>query len=403
MEEVLNKVNAALQEALEALEGPLKQQRLDTLLDADSLPDRQTWELASKTVDLADNVVRLLRPPAEQLAESYLAYLDTKCLVAAVEHDIPDHLAAGPLTIAELAAKADLQPVRLAQIMRVLSANGIFQLDGASRAYAHSPSSLLLTKSHWTQWHRWVPLYGTRFCRAAEGIPRAVAAGEPRTAAQIAYATDLSIFDYAAQNGWQDEFHAVLGAGARAQARGMLADYPWADLDGATVLDIGGGGGDFIAALLRAHPRLRGAVLELPSVVDLLRAKLAGPLADVADRLVELHAGDFLRDVPPAEVYTVKWTLHNWSDADCARVLANARGALIHTPRARLVIIDAVLRDGRSSRVWRFGDVLMAVTANGQERSEDEWRALAAQAGWTVSGIWPMRSTWASAIELRPI
>jgi len=72
MDRLLQKINLVLQEAVEALEGPLKADRLDKLQVTDSLPDKETFNLASKTVNLADKVVRLLQPPALQLAESYL-------------------------------------------------------------------------------------------------------------------------------------------------------------------------------------------------------------------------------------------------------------------------------------------------------------------------------------------
>lgn len=72
MDAMLQKVNLALNEAVDAFEGPLKMDRLNTLQTTDSLPDKGTWNLASQTVDLADKVLQLLQPPALQLAESYL-------------------------------------------------------------------------------------------------------------------------------------------------------------------------------------------------------------------------------------------------------------------------------------------------------------------------------------------
>lgn len=72
MDSALQTLNLALQEALHAFEGELEAERLKALKTTDSLPDEATWSLALRTVDLADRVVRLLQPPATQLAESYL-------------------------------------------------------------------------------------------------------------------------------------------------------------------------------------------------------------------------------------------------------------------------------------------------------------------------------------------
>ncbi|KAL2135469.1 hypothetical protein VTI74DRAFT_8328 [Chaetomium olivicolor] len=407
MNSMLKQLNATLREAVDALDGPFKRELLDALKSPDSLPDKETWKLAFETVDLADKIIRQVQPPALQLAESYLAYLDTKCLWTAVSNNIPDILASsGPQPITELARLSGLQPLRLRQIMRVLHNNGIFSHDAATGRYSNSASSLLLTKTHWTQWYRWVELYGNEFYDAARQIPAAVQADEVRSAAQIAYGTNQNIFAYFAARGLQDKFHATLGAGAVAQAPGMLADYPWEGLGDATVLDVGGGGGDFIAALLRTHQGLRGALLELESVVAMVRPRFRdadGLFADVGDRMVALHIGDFRNEVPAYEVYTMKWCLHNWGDLDVVRILSAVRRAIVETPRARMVIIEAVLAEGRSSRVWRFGDMTMMSTVNGQERTEEEWRSVAAKAGWVIKSISPLRNAWAAAIDLRPI
>ncbi|KAF2092854.1 S-adenosyl-L-methionine-dependent methyltransferase [Rhizodiscina lignyota] len=405
MDNTLREAISSLQEAVDALEGPLRTERLRTLQNSDSLPDKETWTLASQTVNLADKLVRLIQPPALQLAESYLAYIDTKCLCAAVQHDIPDELSSGPLTIDELAKRSRLKPLRMKQIMRVLHNNGIFEFEGASQTYSNSPSSTLLVKNHWTQWHRWVSLYGNEFYDFACGIPEAIKSGEARSAAQITHKTDKNIFRYFAEQGKQEKFHKALGAGAVAQAPGMLADYDWGELGDAVVMDIGGGGGDFIVSLLRAHPSLSGALFELDTVVDMVRPKFQdadGEFADVGARMVDLRVGDFLGEVPAYEIYTMKWCLHNWSDENVLKILRAVRRAIRLTSRARMVIIESVLADGRSSRIWRYGDVTMMSTVNGQERTEMEWRSLAARTGWSVKQIVLLRNVWAAAIDLRP-
>jgi hypothetical protein len=99
----------------------------------------------------------------------------------------------------------------------------------------------------------------------------------------------------------------------------------------------------------------------------------------------------------------MNWCSHNWADDGVLRSLCAVRKTIRVTPRARMVIIESVLADGRSSRVWRYGDLIMMATVNGQERTEGEWRALVTEAGWRVEDITPLRNVWAAAIEIKPV
>ncbi|PSN67012.1 S-adenosyl-L-methionine-dependent methyltransferase [Corynespora cassiicola Philippines] len=406
VDSALLNLQKALKDACEALEGPLNQERIDSLQDSNKLPNKQSSLIASQTVDLLDRVSRLVQPPVSVLAESYLAYYDTKCLWAAVENDIPDHLENGPRTVEELAALSSLQPLRLRQILRVLHNNSIFTYNAADDTYANSPASALLVKSHWTQWHTWTDLYGNEFYDMARGIPLAIRAGEARSAAQVEYNTTKSIFHYFAEKGLVAKLHRTLGSGAIAQAPGMIADYDWAEVGDAHVLDIGAGGGDFLASLLRAHPSMTGAILELESVVELVKPMFDGPdgkFKDLSGRVTHFHIGDFTKEVPANSIYTMKWCLHDWKDEDVVRILKNVRKAIVMEPLSRLVVIESVLQEGRSGRIARYGDITMMVGANGQERTENDWRRLAELSGWAIKSVSPLRNAWPAAIDLRPI
>jgi hypothetical protein len=313
----------------------------------------------------------------------------------------------GAKTVSALAEASHADPTRLTQILRLLRNNGIFAYDESTGTYRNNPASVLLRTDHWTQWHRWVDLYGSEFYDMARGIPAAVMArnAATRTAAQIAFGTDKSVFDYADEHGWLERLIGTIGAAAVAQAPGIVEDYPWGEVAGTTVLDVGGGSGDFIAALLRAFPTMKGAVLDTAQVIEHVTTPsfrgAEGKFADVGGRLTELIAGDFLQDIPPFEVYTMKWCLHDWGDEDVVKVLKNARKAIVPGPNSRFVIIEAVLSEGRKGRLARLGDVTMMVAAGGRERAYEEWKDLAERSGWRLAAVRSLRNAWPSAIELR--
>jgi hypothetical protein len=94
-------------------------------------------------------------------------------------------------------------------------------------------------------------------------------------------------------------------------APGIIQDYPWDDVSDETVLDVGGGGDSFIATLLRNFSTIKGSIYDLPHVIvhtsDLFSE--SGTSADLTDRVPQanLIGGDFIKRVPPSEVYTMKW------------------------------------------------------------------------------------------------
>lgn len=317
-----------------------------------------------------------------------------------------DLLAAGPLSLSDLAKACSANSHRLGQILKPLYNNAIFGYDSTTSKYFNNHVSELLRSDHWTQWHNWVELYGNQFYDIARGIPESIKEGQNRWGAQINYNTDDNMFTYFQSQGWVPQLHRTLGGGAEAMAPGILADYPWADVANKTVLDIGGGGGGFLSSLLREHKTMRGGIFDLSGVIEHAKPFFlkGGKYEDLEDRVPaqNLVPGNFLEWIPNFEVYTIKWTLHDWKDAESLTILRNIRRAIVPGEKSRLVILESILSDGRTGRLSRYGDINMMMTANGQERTEAQWRKLAEEAGWTIKGIFPMRGAWVQAIDLRP-
>ncbi|UNI23714.1 hypothetical protein JDV02_009516 [Purpureocillium takamizusanense] len=403
----LGNLQQTLRTALDALKSPATAAALQSALHDDTrLPDKAIAGLASDAVDLLAEVEQLLQPAHLILADHFLGYTDTKCLVAANELHLADILANGPLNIQELAKASNARADRLGQVLMPLRNNGIFSYNSSTGEYANTHVSTLLRSDHWTQWHNWVDLYGNEFYDIARGIPKSVKSDATRWAAQINFDTDLNMFEYFNSQGWMPRLHRTLGGGASAMAPGIVEDYPWAEVMDKTVLDLGGGGGSFIATLLRSFPTMRGSIYDLPHVIahssDLFSK--GGTFDDLTDRVPQanLIGGDFLKWVPPTEVYVMKWCLHDWTDEPAATILRNVRKAIVPGPVSRLVVFESILSDGRMGRLSRYGDINMMMTANGQERTEAQWRKLMEEAGWKIDRIYPLRNAWVQAIDLRP-
>ncbi|KAL9125341.1 MAG: hypothetical protein Q9217_005442 [Psora testacea] len=395
LSQLLDGLNGKVEEVLQQLDSPKFTTLLEEKLhDPDHLPDRQLEAMSSQVVDSMDKLQLRLVPSVMLLADGFFGYLFSKALWTVVDARVPDVIAEkGPLTTAELGLRVGIQPKRLNQLLDTLINNGIFLHDSNTDRYSNNRTSRLLCRDHWTQWHLWADLYPNNFFDISRSMQQAVKIGEARSAYQIEHETEKNMFDHLSEQGIIGKFHNTLGAGAIAQAGGLSVDYPWGEIGSEHFVDIGGGSGAFLASILREHPKLTGSLLDLQHVVDAIKPEFrepTGKFSDVGAQVRGLLVGDFLKQVPPASVYTMKWCLHDWTDVDVVNILKNVRRSILPSAVARLIIFESVKQEGRSGRLPRYGDLIMMITVNGEERSQTDWERLAYSSGWRVEQIMPL-------------
>jgi hypothetical protein len=288
--------------------------------------------------------------------------------------------------------------------LRALTGIGVFEYDESTKLYNNNATSNLILSEHWSKWVYWTKFYPTEFYNMMRFLPEHLKESSSRTAAQFNYNTDLDFYEFLATSGLAVEFHKVLGAGATAQLPGMISDFPWERLQDETVLDLGTGSGEFLFQLLQNYPKMRGAFMDIPSTIERIKndCQPSGRFSAVSERITGFHSGNFLEQVPPSVVYTIKWCLHNWSDDSTIQILRNIRRAIVLKPESRLLIIESVLENGRKGRPARYGDIIMMATCNGKERDVENWQAVSKESGWEIVKIWTLRNSIPSCLELRP-
>ncbi len=167
------------------------------------------------------------------------------------------------------------------------------------------------------------------------------------------------------------------------------------------VVDVGGGYGDLLAEVLAAHPKLRGTVFDLPHAAGGAAERLSR--AGLTKR-AKVATGSFFEGLPPgADAYLLKSILHNWDDADCARILAACARAVV--PTSRLLLVERVKpakpADRRGHRAIARSDLNMLVGHGGRERTREDYRALLAQNGFRLVRVRPTALDY-SVIEAVP-
>jgi predicted O-methyltransferase YrrM len=161
--------------------------------------------------------------------------------------------------------------------------------------------------------------------------------------------------------------------------------------------DVGGGHGALVAAILNEYPHLRGTVFDQPHVADGARKTFAD--ANLRQRTAAV-GGDFFESVPGgADLYTMKFIIHDWDDQRCVRILKNIRKGI--APGGKLLIFDTVIPEGNVPHFGKLFDLNMLVMTGGRERTEKEFAALLREGGFHLARVVPTASV-ISVVEAVP-
>jgi hypothetical protein len=330
-----------------------------------------------------------LPPPPVRLIGLTTGAWITQAVSVAAALGIADHLTAGPRSVEQLAEAVGAHGPSLYRVLRALADVEVFQeLDG--RRFASTEVGDLLRSDARVSLRAWATFAGAPLHMAAlADLVGAVRTGE----AAFERVHHQQAFDYFRDHPEDGALfnQAMTGASSPAIAE-VVAAY---DFSGAgTVVDVGGGHGSLLAAVLQAYPHLSGVVYDLPEVVA--GAKPVLDEAGVRDRASTV-GGDFFVSVPTGgDVHVLANIIHDWDDERALRVLRNCRAAL--NPRGRVLLGEAVLPSGPEPSTAKLIDVEMLVMGSGRQRSESEYRDLLRHAGLQLSGIGPVSPLY-SVIE----
>jgi hypothetical protein len=153
------------------------------------------------------------------------------------------------------------------------------------------------------------------------------------------------------------------------------------------MVDVGGGHGELLAAILAAYPQMHGHLVDLGHAIEGARQHMAN--AGLSGR-VTVEEGDFFVALPAAaDVYLLKAVLHNWDDAHSASILATVRAAMRRD--SRMVLVERMLPDrvtnSAASRSVVRSDLNMLIGLGGRERSQQEFKRLLAAAGFRINRL----------------
>jgi hypothetical protein len=306
---------------------------------------------------------------------------------------IPDLLQTGPKTAEELAAATKTDAPSLFRILRALVSVGVLSSAEGGR-FAQTPlSETLVTDAPGSL--RWFAIseLGQEHYPAWGNLMHSVKTGE------IAFDNffGVDIWKYFQQNPEDAAvFNNSMSNVTAAVNDAITSLYDFSQFG--KIVDVGGGHGGLITAILQKNPEVKGILFDAPQVIEGAQSKIEA--AGLADR-VETVAGDFFKSVPEGgDAYIMKWIIHDWDDEKSNTILRNCRNQM--KANGKLILVDCVVPETDEPHFSKFIDLNMLVMTGGKERTEREFAQLLADAGLKLVRVIPTDQPF-GIIEAEPL
>ena len=316
--------------------------------------------------------------PATTLHRLVTGYQVSQAIHVAATLGIADLLADASRTGDELAALTNTHPPTLYRLLRALaSIEVLHELDGrrfeltplGEPLRSDVPGSMVDLAAYMGRPYR---------LQAWGGLLHSVRTGE--NAFRHVYGTDVWTY-----RSTRPDESAIFDRAMTSLSRGATAALLAAvDFGGfRTVVDVGGGNGALLAAILAAHSHVQGVLFDQPHVVSGAAALLEH--AGVADRCRTV-GGSFFESVPEhADAYVLRAVIHDWDDDASIRILTAVRHAL--ADNGRVLIVEYMIAPPNEGREAKFSDLNMLVGPGGRERTREEFAALLDASGLRLARV----------------
>lgn len=318
--------------------------------------------------------------PTEVLMRLTNGYQVTQAIHVASVLGIADRIAECTGGVSELAERTGTHAPSLYRLLRALASVGVLHEDEGAR-FSLTPVGECLRSDAPEPVGGWAALVGEdTHWRAWGALLHSVRTGENA----FRHVHGMSPWEFRAP---RPEANAVFNRAmtdlSRRANAALLDAYDFGRFG--TVVDVAGGHGALLIAMLRRHPQMRGVLFDQPHVVSGAEERLRA--AGVADRC-RLEGGSFFDGVPEGgDAYMLKAIIHDWEDPECVLILRNCRRAV--PDDGALLIIERQIGPANGDPEPKFSDLNMLVAPGGRERTIEEFEALLDASGFRLSGVSP--------------
>jgi len=371
----------------------------------------------------------LIQEPGSRLTDIACSFFISRALHIAVQARVADVLAdadpAQGISCEDISQKTGINAQKLTRVLRTLCTIHVFS-EVKEYHFANNRTSQILVGNDYLR--SWLLLHGMEVYTASDKLlpllfdPVKTHSTSNRVSAwQEAIGSDLTVWEYLEQKIEQPdgtlrprpelEIWALgMVGGGRAFASAIYVDYPWEALGTKTIVDVGGGAGGTSLDLAKRYPNLRFIVEDRPSTIQQAEVVWMREYPEaIQTGRVKLLPHNFFSEQPikGADVYFMRWILHDWPDDACVTILSALRDAMgldsvilvvdqvvnttIGSPQLRSAPQPLPSNYGYAQTFGNVHDLAMMAYHNGMERTPEMLDSIAKQAGLKLTKIWECR------------
>ena len=316
--------------------------------------------------------------PVDRMIEIVAGFWAARAVHVAAKLGLADHLTDGPKTVEQLAAATSTHAPSLLRLLRALVGIEVLR-EVAPQRFASTPLGDTLHSGAADSMRAIaMSIIGAEHYDAWQAVEHSVRTGE--TAFDFVH--QMPIWKFFRENPSNaKDFDQAMTDFTRAIDPAVLKAYDFAPFK--RIIDVGGGHGELLSAILLKHPKVRGTVFDQPYVAEGAARKFAAlNLSARADTV----GGDFFESIPAGgDAYMMKFIIHDWDEPRSIRILSNIRKGI--APNGKLLLLETVLPEGNEPHFARFMDLNMLVMTGGRERTEREYADLLRQAGFHLARV----------------
>lgn len=329
-------------------------------------------------------------PPQMVMMQMITGYWVAQSIYAAARLGIADLLKDGAKSCAQLANESGANPQALYRLLRALASVGVFA-ETETEQFTLTPLAACLRSDVSNSVRDASIMLGDREHYHSWGnILHSIQTGE----SSFENLFGMNIFEYYAQNPEPAMiFDRAMTSFSSTEIDAVVASYDFSPIT--QLVDVAGGQGSLLTAILTANPHITGILFDLPDVIARARSVIAAQ--NVAGRC-QLETGNFFESVPVgADAYLLKHIIHDWDDERSITILKNCHRVM--TENGRVLVVEQVIPPGNTPFMGKLLDMNMLIMCpGGKERTAAEYQALFQAAGFRLTRIVPT-ATFVSVVE----